>query len=189
MQMQRIENIAVCYLLLMPYPTLLSLLFLCLSFSLCLSFPASLPLCSGLSLSLSLSLTLLPPLSLSYHLFSLPGLGSFYCLKGTLLTTHICPFIILRGLFYSCPGTVADADRCLATSNRSEKASAGSAPERRAEREAHPCQFCNSKKCGGGQERMDKKKGCEGEQSEIYQREDRWRQQKEIQKMEGGRER
>ena len=36
---------------------------------------------------------------------------------------------------------------------------------------------------------MDKKKGCEGEQSEIYQREDRWRQQKEIQKMEGGRER
>lgn len=167
-----------------PLPALSLPLFLSLSLFSCLA--------PTVFWALSLSLSLFnspPPPSLSYHLFSLPGLGSFYCLKGTLLTTHICPFIILRGLFYSCPGTVADADRCLATSNRSEKASAGSAPERRAEREAHPCQFCNSKKCGGGQERMDKKKGCEGEQSEIYQREDRWRQQKEIQKMEGGRER
>ena len=148
----------------------------------------------ALTLPLSLSLFLprshcvlgsLPP-PLSYHLFSLPGLGSFYCLKGTLLTAHICPFIILRGLFYSCPGTVADADRCLAMSNRSEKASAGSVPARRAEREAHPCQFCNRKKCGGGKERMDKKKGCEGEQSEIYQKENRWRQQKEFKRWREG---
>lgn len=96
-------RIALCCLLLMPYPALL------------------LPPSPAFSLPLSHCVLL----SLSYHLFSLPGLGSFYCLKGTLLTTHICPFIILRGLFYSCPGTVADADRCLATLNRSQKASAG----------------------------------------------------------------
>lgn len=92
------------------------------------------------------------PFPLSYHLFSLPGLGSFYCLKGTLLTTHICPFIILRGLFYSCPGTVAVADHCLTMLNRNEKASAGQLMHRGV-REAHPCQFCNRKICAGGKEK------------------------------------
>lgn len=103
------------------------------------------------SLSLPLSHCVLGSLSLphSYHLFSLLGMGSFYRLKGTLLTTHICPFIILRGLFYSCPSTVADADQCLAMLNRSEKASAGQRMHRGV-REAHPCQFCNRKICGGG---------------------------------------
>lgn len=55
----------------------------------------------------------------------LPGMGSFYCLKGTLLTTHICPFIILHGPFYSRPSTVASADQCLAKLKRSKRASAG----------------------------------------------------------------
>lgn len=90
-------------------------------FTILLSFPASLPLCSGLPLSLPLS----------YHLFSLPGPGSFYCLKGTLLSTHICPFIILRGLFYSCPRTVADTDHCLTMLNKSEKSFSGSAHAQR----------------------------------------------------------
>ena len=79
------------------------------------------PLLSLLFLCLSPTVFWALSLSLCYHLFSLPGLGSFYCLKGTLLTTHICPFIILRGLFYSCPSTVADADQCHAMLNRSEK--------------------------------------------------------------------
>lgn len=92
------------------------------------------------------------PFPLSYHLFSLLGLGSFYCLKGTLLTTHICPFIILRGLFYSCPSTVVVADHCLTMLNRNEKASVGQLMHRGV-REAHPCQFCNRKICAGGKEK------------------------------------
>ncbi len=117
----------------------------------------------SLSLFLPLSHCVLGSLSLSlsYHLFSLPGLGSFYCLKGTLLTTHICPFIILRGLFYSCPSTVADADQCLAMLNRSEKASAGQRMHKGV-REAHPCQFCNRKYVEEGERRIEEKKGYEG---------------------------
>lgn len=46
----------------------------------------------------------------------------FYYLKGTLPATHICPSIILCGLFYSCARTVADVDHCLAMLNRSAHA-------------------------------------------------------------------
>lgn len=129
----------------MPYPILLLPPFT--AFSLPLSLSLSLPLSHCVLGSLSLSL--------SYHLFSLPGLGSFYCLKGTLLTTHICPFIILRGLFYSCPSTVADVDQCLAMLNRSEKASAGQRMHGGV-REAHPCQFCNRKYVEEGERKEDR---------------------------------
>lgn len=114
-------------------------------------FSASLFLFSCLSPTVYWSFSL----SLSYHLFSLPGLGSFYCLKGTLLTTHICPFIILRGLFYSCPSTVADADQCLAMLNRSEKAPAGQCMHGGV-REAHPCQFCNRKYAEEGERKEER---------------------------------
>lgn len=72
-----------------------------------LTLPAfSLPLFLPLSHCVlgSLSLPLLPSVRIAC---------SFYCFKGTLPTTHICPFIILHGLFYSCPITVVDADHCL----------------------------------------------------------------------------
>lgn len=83
-------------------------------------------------------------LPLSYHLFSLLGMGSFYCLKGTLLTTHICPFIILRGLFYSCLSTVADVDQCFTVLNGIERVSVGHCMCRKV-RETQASEFSNGK--------------------------------------------
>lgn len=116
--------------------------------ALCCLFPMPYLTHSLYFLSLSLFLLALPhraPLSLLNHLFSSQGLGSFYCLKGTLLTTHICPFIILRGLFYSCPSTVADTDQCLAMLNRSDRATLGQHMDR--DERGNLFAFCNETIC------------------------------------------